>query len=61
MNGVLSDEVSKFLAPVPSEIMHATQIEHPIDTSYPIIIPLKMNEVTSYLEMRKPTQEEYED
>ena len=60
MNGVLINEVPKYLAPVPSETIHAIQIENPIDANHPIIIPLKLNGVTSYFEVRKPTQEEYE-
>ena len=41
MNGVLINEVWKFLAPVPSETMHAIHLVNPVDTTYPIIIPLK--------------------
>ena len=61
MNGVLMDEVPNFLAPVTSEMMHAIQIENPFDTTHPIIIHLKLNGVTSYFDVKKPTQEEYED
>ena len=60
VNGVMIDEVPKFLAPVTSETMHSIQIENPFDATNPIIIPLKLNGVTSYLEVRTPTQEEYE-
>ena len=55
MNGVLIDEVPTFLAPVPSETMHAIQIENPFDATHPIIIPLKLSRVTVYFEVRKPT------
>ena len=58
MNDVLIDEVLNFLAPIPSESMHATQIENPFDATHLIIIPLKSNGVSSYFEVRKPTQEE---
>ena len=61
VNGVMINEVPKFLAPIPSEIMHAIQIENPFDATHLIIIPLKLNGVTSYFKVRKPTQEEYED
>ena len=58
-NGVLIDKVPKVLAFNPSETIYAIQI---IDHStYLIIIPLKLNEVTSYFDVRKPTQEKYED
>ena len=58
MNNMLIDEVPKFLALIPSEIMHAMQLENTFDTSQPIIISLKLNRVTSYFEVRMPTQEE---
>ena len=61
MNGVLIDEVLMFLAPIPSETTHAIQIENLFDATHPIIIPLKLNRVSSYFEVRKPTWEEYED
>ena len=41
MNGVLIDEVPKFLTPIPSETMHVMQIQSPFDATHPIIIPLK--------------------
>ena len=41
--------------------MHAIQIENPFDTPDPIIIPLKLSTVTSYFDVRKPAQDEYED
>ena len=61
MKGVLIDEVPKFLAPVPSEIMHAIQLENPFDAIHQIIIPLKINGVAIYFNVRTQTQEEYED
>ena len=60
-NGVLIDEVPKFLAPIPSESMHAIKIENPFDETHSIIIPLKLSIVTSYFEVRKPNQQEYKD
>ena len=54
MNGVLIDEVPKFLAAIPSETTHAIQIENPFDATRPIIIPLKLNRVTSYFKVRMP-------
>ena len=61
MNGVLIYEVTQFLAPVLSETTHAIQLDKPFDATHAIIIPLKLNLVTSYFEVRKHTQEEYED
>ena len=61
MNGVLIDEVPKFLAPILHETTDATQIENPFDATHIIIIPLKLNRVTTYFKVRKPTWEEYED
>ena len=61
VNGVVIDEVPKFLAPVPSETTHAKQIANPFDATHPIINPLKLNRVTSYFEVKKSTQEEYQD
>ena len=52
LNGVLIDVVPTFLVPIPSEIMHAIQIINPFDAIHPIIIPLKMNRVTSYSKVR---------
>ena len=49
VNGKLINEVPKFLTSVPSETMHAIQIENLFDATQ-----------TSYFEVRKPTQEEYE-
>ena len=43
VNGVLIDEVPKFLEPILSETMHAIQIENAFDATHPIIIPLKLN------------------
>ena len=34
MNGMLIDEVPKFLAPIPSETMHAIQIEKPFGATH---------------------------
>ena len=55
MNGGLIDVVPKCLAPVPSETMHAIQLENLFDATHPTIISLKLNGVTSYFEVRKPT------
>ena len=55
MNSVLANDVPKFLAPIPSETMHAIQIAHPFDATHPIIILLKSNGVTSYFDVRQPT------
>ena len=39
MNGILINDVLKFLAPIPSETIHAIQITNPFDATHPIIIP----------------------
>ena len=61
MNSVLIAKLPKFLAPFPSETTHALQLEKPFNATHPIIIPLKVNEVTSYFKVRMPTWEKYED
>ena len=61
MNGVIIDEVAKFLAPISSETMDAIQLDYSFDDIHPIIIPLKSNTVTRYFEVNTPTQEEYID
>ena len=61
MNGVLIDEVPKFLAPIPIETMHAIQVLNPFDATHPIIIAIKISGVISYVKVRTPTQNEYED
>ena len=61
MNGVLINEVPKFLAPIPSKTMHAIQLENPFDATHLIIIPLKLNGGTRYFKVKKPTKEEKED
>ena len=60
LNGVVIDKVLKFLAPILHETRHALQLQTPFDATDPIIIPLKLNAVTSYFKVRTPTQEEYE-
>ena len=61
MKDVLIDEVPKFLALIPSETMHAIQIENLFDATHSIVIPLKLNRVASSFKVRIPTGEEYED
>ena len=61
VNGLLIDEVSKFLALIPSVTMHAIQLENPFDGIHAIIISLKLNRVTKYFKVKTPTQKEYED
>ena len=39
----------------------AIHIENHFNTTHPIFIPLKLNRVTIYLNVWKPTQEEYQD
>ena len=61
MNGVLINDVPTYLAPFSSEIMHAMQIVNCFNATHPTIIPSKLKGITSYFDVRKPTQEEYED
>ena len=61
MNDVFINQVSKFLALIPSETTHAIQLENPFGATHLIIIPFKLNVVTSYFKVRKPTVEEHED
>ena len=61
MNGVVIHKVPTLLAPVPTETTHAIQIMNPFDVTHPMTIPLKATGVTSYFDVRKSTQEEYED
>ena len=61
VNGILIDEVPKFLASFSSETTHAIQLENPYDATHLIIVLLKLNGVTSYFKLRAPTHEEYED
>ena len=61
MNGVLIDGVPKFLAPIPSKTKHIIELQNPFDVTHLITIPLKLNRVTGYFEVRTLTQEKYED
>ena len=61
VNGVLINEVPKFLVPIPHEKMHAIQLENPFDATHPIIIPFQLNRVTSYFRVRMFTREECEE
>ena len=53
MNGLLIAEVQKDLAPVPSETMHAIEIEFCFDDSHPIITPLTLTKINSYFDVKK--------
>ena len=61
VNGVVIDEVPKFLTPIPSKTIHAMQVNNPFNTIHPIIISLQLTRVTSYLMTRKSTPEQYDD
>ena len=54
-------KVPKFMAPIPSETTHTMKIMNPFNVIYPIIFPLELTRITSYFDVRKPTQKEYED
>ena len=55
MNGVVINEVPKFLAPIPSETMHAIQTVNCFNIIHLIVISLKLNRVTNYFDVKKPT------
>ena len=61
VKGVLINEVTKFLASIPSETTHTIQLVNPFDATHPIIISLKLNGVTININVRNPAWEEYED
>ena len=61
MNGVVIDEMPRFLALNPSENMHVIDVCHPFDANHLMIIPLSITIVTSYKDMKKLTQEVYKD
>ena len=61
MNGVVIDEVPKFLTCVPNETMHAIWILNSLNATQLITIPFKITRATSYFDVRKSTWEEYED
>ena len=50
-----------FFASIPSKTMHAIQIVNPFDATHQIIIALRITGITGYFNVRKSTQEEYED
>ena len=54
MNGVLINEVPKFLAPVPSEIGHTMHLQNTFDDTHSIITSLKLIGITRYFEVRTP-------
>ena len=51
LNGVLISEVTKFSAESSSVITHAIKLPDPFDAAHPLIIPLKLSNVTSYFDM----------
>ena len=52
MNSALINKVSKFFIPIPGKTMHAIQLEDPFDATYPVIIALRLNKVSSYFKVR---------
>ena len=49
MNAVLIDEVTKFMAPLPSYTPHVIKTENPFNATHPVIILLKLNTVRSFI------------
>ena len=54
-------EVAKFLAETPNETTHSIELINPLDTTNPLIIPLKLSSVTRYFDVFPPSIAELED
>ena len=61
LNGVLVDEIPKFLAIRPSESTHAISVPDPMLEGAYVVLSLDLCGVTSYVSVRKPSLEEWED
>ena len=59
-DGMHISEVPKFLAYNPSETAHAIELVEPLNTTWPLNIPLHLNRVTSYFDVHYPNVAEYE-
>ena len=61
MNGVVIGEVPMLLRPIPSETLQTIQANKSFNVTHPLIILLSITGFAIYLNIRNPTQEEYED
>ena len=61
MSGVRINDISKPLAEDTDENTHFIIVDDPLNPNEPLIIPLVLKEVTSYLSSRKPKKSEYGD
>ena len=55
LNHYLLCPMKRHTSSIPIKIMHAKLIMNLFDANHPITIPLKLTEVTSYFNVRKPT------
>ena len=61
MTGVRINELPKFLAEDPDEKMHAIIVDDTLNPNEPLVIPLALKGVMSYLPYINPRASEYED
>ena len=59
LNGVQISEVVKFLAENLSETTYAIELVDPFLAASPLIIPLQLNGITSYINVYSPSVTEY--
>jgi hypothetical protein len=60
VNDVIVDETPKFLAPQPTDQMHALTLTDPDNPLQPVILPLDLRGVTLLLYVRNVTPDEYD-
>ena len=61
MEGFRINEIPKFVAEDTNEKTHPIIVYDPLNPNEPLIIPLVLKGVNSYLPSRKPRSSEYED
>ena len=61
ITGVKINELPKFLVEDIDEKTHSIIVDDPLNPNAPLVIPLVLKRVTSYLPSRKPRSSEYED
>ena len=59
VNDVIVDETPKFLAHDPTEHSHALTVHDPDNPAQTVILPLALRGVTSFLNVRAPTNDEW--
>ena len=60
LNCINISEFPQYLAEIPSETTHATELVNPLDAAHPLIIPLQLNSVASYFDAYSLSVTEYE-